>query len=240
MHDVTALRDLNRFKDQMLHLASHELRKPLSLIIGYLDLIRMDTPADSHIQEFIDPAWRASEQMNSKLDDLLRVERIRSSPLELVKVINFGRMLERVLDSLGLLAGAKGQSVEVETAEHLPDVMVDDVLVREAMENLVGNAVKYTPQGGHIRVTTLVDAERVQFIVEDNGMGIAEQDLPRVFETFYRGKQYVDIPIEGHGLGLSFVKAIIERHGGEVWVESKLGVGSRFGFWLPLYHAPAS
>ncbi|MCA9908325.1 MAG: ATP-binding protein, partial [Anaerolineae bacterium] len=106
--------------------------------------------------------------------------------------------------------------------------------VREAMSNLLGNAVKYTPEGGRINVTSYREDQRVYFIVEDTGIGIPLENLPRLFTSFYRVRQPGSEDIEGRGLGLSLVKTIIERHNGEVWVESSPGVGSRFGFWLPL------
>ncbi|MFN8450861.1 MAG: ATP-binding protein [Anaerolineae bacterium] len=109
---------------------------------------------------------------------------------------------------------------------------LNPVLIREAIENLISNAIKYTPDGGRICVRAFIQDDQLHFNVEDNGIGIPKEHLPRIFETFYRAKQAGSEGIEGRGLGLSLVKTIIERHGGEVWIESEQGSGSRFGFWI--------
>ncbi|MFO7321104.1 MAG: ATP-binding protein [Chloroflexota bacterium] len=235
MHDVTTLRDLDRFKSEMLRMASHDLRSPLALIVGYCDLIRMDTPEDSPIHEYLEVVIRSTHRMRTLLDDLLRVEEIRSSPDELQKPTDFSELVNKVVDNLRLLAGAKNQRIELDIRlEGLPPVKLDPTLIRESMENLIANAVKYTGEGGLIRLTSYYDADRVHFVVEDNGIGISEDDLPKIFEWGYRAKRHSETPlVEGRGLGLSLVKTVMERHGGEVWAESQEGVGSRFGFWLP-------
>jgi signal transduction histidine kinase len=109
--------------------------------------------------------------------------------------------------------------------------MGDPMLLGEAMENYLSNAIKYTGYDGHIRVESSIQDEQLHFVVEDNGPGIAAQHLPHLFEAYYR---LPDNPQKGYGIGLNLVKTILERHAGQVWVESKEGVGSRFGFWLPL------
>jgi PAS domain S-box-containing protein len=235
MHDVTTLRDLDRFKGEMLKVASHDLRSPLALIVGYCDLIAMDTPdSSSPIFTYLDVINRSTRRMNNLLDDMLRVEEIRTSPSELHKPTDFGDLVNKVIETMRMTAQTKNQSVEFDVQlGNLPVMTVDPVLIREAMENLVGNALKYTPQGGHILLQSYYDERRVHFIVQDNGIGIPEQDLPHIFEWGYRSKKNQDAPVEGKGLGLSLVNTVLERHRGEVWVESQEGVGSRFGFWLP-------
>jgi two-component system phosphate regulon sensor histidine kinase PhoR len=235
MRDITTLRDLNRFKDEMLQMASHDLRSPLALIVGYCSLITLEVPEDSVIQEYLDVIQRSTERMKALLDDLLRVEQIRNSPLELHEQVDILDLENQVLNNVRPLLESKNQHLEARLAlENLPGVVVNPLLVREAMENLISNAVKYTPPGGRIIVRSYVQAGQLHFIVEDNGIGIPRQALARVFESFYRVRQEESGHEEGRGLGLSLVKTIIERHHGEVWVESEVGVGSRFGFWVPI------
>lgn len=233
-HDVTTLRDLDRFKSEMLKMASHDLRSPLALIVGYCDLIAFDTPPDSPQSEYLDVITRSTRRMSTLLDDLLKVEEIRSSPQELQKSTDFAALVQDVVENLQLLADKKDQSVELDIQlDGMAPITIDPALIREAMENLTVNASKYTPEGGHIEVYAYYDDYRVHFTVVDNGRGVSEHDLPRLFEWGFRAKRHADEEADGKGLGLSMVKTVLERHGGEVWAESQEGVGSRFGFWLP-------
>lgn len=235
MRDITMLRDLNRFKDEMLQMASHDLRSPLALIVGYCSLIEMDTPdPESPVHEYLTVIKRSTERMKGLLEDLLRVEQIRNSPLEMHQQVDFRELVSAVLNNMRPLLDEKQQALETKLQlDGLPGVMINPVLIRESMENLLSNAVKYTPEKGRIRVQAFEQGGRLHFVVEDTGVGIPRAHLPRVFESFFRAKQRGTEKVEGRGLGLSLVKTIIERHNGEVWVESEEGVGSRFGFWLP-------
>jgi PAS domain S-box-containing protein len=235
LRDITTMRDLNRFKDEMLKMASHDLRSPLALIVGYCSLIEIDTPSDSPTQEYLVAIQRATERMQGLLDDLLRVEQIRKSPLELHRKVNFLDVVQAAVDHTLPAAKQKQHTVETDfLLDGVEPVTINPVLIREAMENLIGNAIKYTPEGGRICITVFVQDNSINFSVEDNGVGIPKEHLDRIFETFYRAKQAGTEGIEGRGLGLSLVKTIIERHNGEVWVESQGGSGSRFGFRIPI------
>ncbi len=236
LRDITTLRDLNRFKDEMLQMASHDLRSPLALIVGYCSLIELDTPDDSPIREYLSVIERSIERMRGLLDDLLRVEQIRNSPLEMHRPVDYRDMIKTVINDSYPGAAQKHQRIDsVVALDNVPDeITLNPMLIREAMENLINNAIKYTPEGGVICVKTFAQEDRLHFLVEDNGIGVAKEHLPRLFESFYRTRQSGTEHVEGRGLGLSLVKTIIERHGGEVWVESELGEGSRFGFWIPI------
>lgn len=234
LHDVTTLRDLHRFKDEMLRVASHDLRSPLALIAGYADMVVLDTPEEaSPIHDYVDVIKRSVDRMGTLIDDLLRVERVRNSALELHEQVDLADLTKAATHNMEPSAIAKQQPFEVDLRlDNLPRIIADPVLLRQSMENLIGNAVKYTPEGGKITVYAFREGKRYHFIVQDTGIGIPESDQPYVFESFYRvGNAKAQ---KGNGLGLSFVKGVIERHGGEVWLESELNVGSRFGFWLPL------
>lgn len=235
MRDVTTLLDLNRFKDEMLRMASHDLRSPLALIVGYCSLIALDTPEDSPVQEYLQVILCASERMKGLLDALLRVEQIRKTPLELNEQVIFSELVTTALANAQPIIETKAQTLELDMRlDDVPGITINQLLIREAMENLINNAGKYTPEGGRIIVRAYADEHKLHFVVEDNGIGIPKEHLPRLFQSFYRVKQPGTENIEGRGQGLSLVKTVVERHNGEVWVESELGVGSRFGFWLPL------
>jgi two-component system phosphate regulon sensor histidine kinase PhoR len=232
LHDVTTLRDLHRFKDEMLRVVSHDLRNPVALITTAYDMLKTDMPdlpPDSDIPQYLAIIEQSIQRMETMLDDLLRAEtssRQHINPVE---------MIEDVVGELRPLARNKNQQLQLDIKlDEVTSLLADPLLIREAITNYLSNAIKYTPRGGHIRVRAFVDDGRFVFIVEDDGIGIAPEHLPLVFEPYYRIEQADIEQEEGYGLGLSLVKTIIERHKGEVWVESDIGSGSRFGFWLPL------
>jgi len=235
MHDVTTLIELDRFKNDMLRMASHDLRSPLALITGYCDVIEMDLPPDMpNLFQYLDAVRRTTTRMDNLLTDLLRIERIQSSPLELYEPIVVQNLLATVFEHTEPSALQKGQTL-ITDFHALPEhIVADSIMIREAMENLVSNAIKYTPDGGQIIVRAFSRETSLYFVVEDNGVGIGPEHLPKLFTSFYRAKQAGTEHIDGTGVGLSLVKTVVERHQGKVWVESQVGVGSQFGFWLPL------
>lgn len=219
----------------MLRVASHDLRSPLSLIVGYIDLIGLDLPEDSPLQQYLDVVRRSTERMNTLLDDLLRVERVRNSPLELQEEIDVAKLVRVVLVNMRPSAEAKKQRLNSDVQlDNAPKFIADAVLIRQSMENLISNAIKYTPEGGEISVKAYIENERFYFTVTDTGIGIPQEHLSHIFESFYRVPHETTSAEKGTGLGLSLVKNVIERHDGEVWVTSEVGQGSTFGFWLPL------
>lgn len=236
LHDVTTLADLDRFKNEMLKMASHDLRSPLSLISGYCDMIDLDMGENTppNVRKYVDVIRRTTTRMDNMLNDLLRVERINSSPLELHQPIRILDALKTLTEHMQETAAQKQQVIQTDFHDLPEGITADPVMIREAMENLVTNAIKYTPDKGQITVQAYAQGKRFYFVVQDNGYGMAKEHLPNLFKSFYRAKQPGTEHITGTGLGLSLVKAVIERHHGEVWVESEMGKGSTFGFWLPL------
>jgi two-component system phosphate regulon sensor histidine kinase PhoR len=235
MRDVTQMRDLNRFKDEMLQMASHDLRSPLALIVGYCSLMQLDIDPNTKIAEYLGIVQQQTERMTGLLDDLLRVEKIRTSPSELNERVDFRPIVQTALNNMRPAVENKQQTLKTNVTLDSPTMItINPSLIREAMENLLSNAVKYTPAKGTLTVNVYQEGRRVHYVVEDTGIGIPQEHLSRLFNTFFRARQAGTEDIEGRGLGLSLVKSIIERHKGEVWVESTVGVGSRFGFWLPM------
>jgi signal transduction histidine kinase len=144
-------------------------------------------------------------------------------------------ILERVTGSLQMQAKQKGISLGVEMPKDLPHAIeADGALLQQALYNLVENALKYTPQGGAVTIQLQTDPSALTFAVQDSGIGIPKNDLPRLFEKFYRGTNREALAQRGTGLGLAIVKSIAERHGGKVWAESEPGKGSTFHLQIPL------
>ncbi|MBZ0294392.1 MAG: GAF domain-containing protein [Anaerolineae bacterium] len=232
MHDVTTLRDLHRFKDEMLRVVSHDLRNPVSLIITAQDMLEHDMPPlepDSIIPQYMSIMKQATQRMETMLDDLLREEGSSRQNIDMVELI------ETTVTDLKPLSNQKKQTVVVEiNPDSLPMLLGDPILIREAVENYISNAIKYTGVGGHIVVRAYTESGRFHFEVADNGIGISPADIPNVFEPYFRTEQAAVENEDGYGIGLNLVKKIVERHKGEVMVSSEEGVGSRFGFWLPM------
>lgn len=235
MRDISPQRDLTRFKDEVMKLASHDLRSPLALIIGYASLVSLDLPPDSPVQDYITSIQSATERMTGLLDALMTVEQLRSSPLELNSEVVFRDVVQEALKNLRPQAQQKSQMLMPDVnLDGMPNVSINRTLVREVMENLLGNAIKYSEEGKTIWLRAWYDDEQVKVTVRDEAFGIAAEQIPKIFEAFYRGKQPSGQKSDGRGMGLYLVKTIVQRHNGDIWVESEPGKGSTFGFWLPL------
>ena len=236
MHDVTTLHDLSRFKDEMLRVASHDLRSPLALVTGYADMVIMDTPeANSPVHSYVNTIKGQVEKMSNLVDDLLRVERIRTSPLELRERTDISSLVKLVIVNLRPMAGSKKITLTTDiNLDNVPRIVTDPVLIRQSMENLISNAIKYTASGGTVSVISYFDDKRFYFIVEDDGIGIAEEHLAYVFESFYRVQSSKNKE-KGSGLGLTIVKELILRLNGHIALISnqKQQTGTKISITLP-------
>jgi len=172
--------------------------------------------------------------MTELVVDLLNLARIESDVDQLVEPVQINALVEGAVKGYRARAMGKGLAFHVQVAKSLPVIMGDQALLRQAITNLVDNAIKYTPSG-EVRVRTYVDKSDVLIEVKDTGPGISHADQVRLFEKFYRVKRRDSLDIKGSGLGLAIVKSIVERrHGGRVWVNSQLGAGSSFFIALPI------
>lgn len=233
--DVTSFRELSRFKDEMLRMVSHDLRSPLSGIAGMADLIAQEVPKDGQFQQYMDFILRLTDRMDDLIKELMNVQRIRSSPLENLRHVNFSTLFKDATESQ--LGPARLKNIRYEIDSRLPETVetvADLTLLSQSMINLIGNAIKYTPAGGTVRVSAETSERHINFRVVDTGPGIPARDQNFIFESFYRVKNNATNEKSGYGLGLSLVKNVIERHHGEVWVKSEPDQGSEFGFWLPI------
>jgi PAS domain S-box-containing protein len=238
MQDITYLKQLDQFRTQMIQMASHDLRNPLGVAVGYVELLTADlqplTPLRSQVLQGLD---HALARMQSLIADLLDVERIESGADRRREPVNLDQLTRTVVADLIEQAKAKRQILDVSIADRLPTLSGDSVRLKEALTNLIGNAIKYTPEGGRIWVRLVPDERNVIFEVQDTGYGISKANQARLFQRFFRAKTRGTEHIEGTGLGLSLVKAVIEQHGGRVSVDSDEGQGSIFRVELPLPQA---
>lgn len=227
---VEQLTELDQLKSKFVSDVSHELRTPITSLSLYIDLLEHGKPEkrERYVTGLKEQMARLHKLINDILD-LSRLERDEGGR----SLIDLNSIAEHVTAMERGSAEAAGLTLTCEVAENLPPVVARPDQLTRALTNLVSNAIKYTAAGS-VRVQTRLDAQRVCLEVRDTGRGIPADELPHVFERFYRGKGVSQSTIPGTGLGLSIVKEIIESHGGTVEVESTVGVGSTFRVWLPV------
>jgi signal transduction histidine kinase/DNA-binding response OmpR family regulator len=231
--DVTHFKDLERVKNEFIATASHDLKNPIMSILGYTDLLEKAGPLTDMQRDFSERTRKAGKHMQELVLNLLEMARVDMGVALKLESCDLGQLLAGVTDELRPQADAKQQLLSLTLPKMPLPVTADAMRISQVARNLVGNAVKYTPAGGRVSVKITPGAAAYTVAVEDSGIGIAPADLPLLFEKFFRVQSDATRDIEGNGLGLSIVKAIVEQHGGQVSVESTVGQGSRFSFTLP-------
>ncbi len=232
MHDITHLKDLDRIKSEFVTTVSHDLRSPLTAILGYVELIERAGPLSDQQEEFVDRVRISVEHIADLVSDLLDLGRIEAGLDTTKERTPIGVLMHYALDGVRNPLIAKGLRLETRLQEGLPFVNGDPIRLRQMVGNLLENAMKYTPQGGTIYVEAEAEDEQVILRIRDTGPGIPPLDQPYLFDKFFRAS---NIPAEapGTGLGLSIVKSIVDQHNGRIWVESELGKGATFTVVLP-------
>lgn len=237
-HDITALRKLETVRKDFVANVSHELRTPLTSIKGYVEALLEG--AKDHPEEatrFLHIILKQSDRLNLILEDLLQLSQIESGRVQFRQdPVDLRGVVDRTLASIKPLAEKKQQTLSVAIPQDAPPVIGDEDRLVQVLTNLLDNAVKYSPEGGTIDVTTrpVRGEAMIELTVADSGIGIPEADRPRVFERFYRVDKARSREMGGTGLGLAIVKHIVEGHGGQVWVEGNEPTGSRFIIRLPI------
>jgi len=216
--------------------ASHELRTPLSLIKGYVETIKEGRKEDwDKMQEFLGIIDHNVSQLDNLVRDLLELSRLEyQKGIALNKPCNINDIIKSVLDDLEPFATLKKQTIVKDIPADIPAIQTDADLLRKAISNLLDNAIKYTPDSGRIEISVVAEKDNINIFIKDNGIGIPDEDLARVFERFYRVDKSRSREMGGTGLGLSIVKHIVQTLKGEVSVQSKPGEGSTFTIKLPL------
>ena len=235
LRDVTHFKELDNMKSEFVATVSHDLRSPLTLMRGYATMLEMVGELNEQQQGYVKKIISGVENMSRLVNNLLDLGRIEIGVGLQVENVPVLDILERVTSALQLQASQKNITLNVELPKDMPHaVEADGALLHQGVYNLVENAIKYTPDGGQVTIRARTEPEHLMFEVADSGIGIQEEDLPRLFEKFYRGKQREARAQHGTGLGLAIVHSIAESHGGKVWVESEVGKGSTFFLQIPL------
>ncbi len=237
LHDITKLRKLELVRKDFVANVSHELRTPLSVIKGYIETL-VDGHQDMNLEDrerFLRTIQRHTERLNSLLEDLLTLSRLESiNPGLRRESADFAHLLAGVEEDYRARPAAAGHVLSFRDVPALEPVLIDPLKITQVLENLIDNALKYTPRGSTITVAVQRRDAEIEVSVSDNGPGIPPADLPHIFERFYRVDKGRSREKGGTGLGLSIVKHIVQLHQGRVWVESVQGSGSCFSFSLPL------
>lgn len=234
MQDITYLKQIDRLKNEFVHTVSHDLRSPLTAILGYVDLLDRVGPVNDQQREFIHRVQNSVQNITSLVNDLLELGRIEAGFDIQREVVSLDGILRFALETLGGQISDKKLNLHVDLPTDMPSVRGNPIRLRQMVDNLIGNAIKYTPEGGEISIAVEVQKDQDILRISDNGPGIPPSDQPHIFEKFYRASN-VPKGVGGSGLGLAIVKSIIDNHQGRIWVDSLLGQGTTFTVVLPVY-----
>jgi two-component system phosphate regulon sensor histidine kinase PhoR len=236
LHDVTQLRQLERIRSEFVANVSHELRTPITSIKGFLETLLDGAMHEPEVCErFLSILASETERLARLVDDLLELSRLEKdeAPMTL-ETLNLQAEATQALELVAPMAQEQGLTLALQVPASL-QVKADASQLRQALLNLLDNAIKYTPQGGRVWIegSDVAEDGLVTISVCDTGQGIPSRHVPRLFERFYRVDKARSRAMGGTGLGLSIVRHIVEQHGGQIHVESKMGHGSRFTIALP-------
>src|SRR4030042_5776393 len=239
------LRRLDVMKSEFVSIASHELRTPLAAIKNSVQLVRSGTAGkvNENQEKFLSTAERNINRLTNILNDLLNLSKIESGRIELnFENIELKGMIELMASSLKPHADAKSIQIDVEVSGEIPEVYGDPEKINQILTNLIGNAIKFTPEKGNILITAKLLSndqqrsygERIAVSVKDTGIGNQPEHLDAIFEKFHQVEGSLHRSVSGTGLGLAITKGLVEAHQGKIWVESEMEKGSTFTFTLPM------
>jgi len=235
-----ALENLNEQKNRLLGMAAHDLRNPLGVILAYSDFLESEasTVLDENQRDFVSTIKSSSEFMLHLINDLLDVSTIESGRLHLeCAPADLNELISRNVSLNRVLAQQKRIHLDFDAGKLLPQLTLDRGKIEQVLNNLIGNAVKYSHPETRVSIRVERGDDRVTISVADQGQGIPEADLPKLFQAFGRANVRATAGEQSTGLGLAIVRKIVEGHGGKIFVRSEVGKGSTFSFHLPLDRA---
>ncbi len=234
LQDITHLKKLDRIKSEFVTTVSHDLRSPLTAILGYVELIGRAGPVNDQQAEFIRRVQYSVQSITTLITDLLDLGRIEAGFDTQKEPTHLSLVVRYAVDGLRQQAEAKHQTLTVSVPENLPTIFANPPRMRQMLTNLIDNAIKYTPEGGSVTVAAQAEDDLILLTVADTGMGIPPADQPYIFDKFYRASNTRQ-EFSGTGLGLSIVRSIVENHDGRVWLNSQPDGGTTFTIVLPQY-----
>ncbi len=235
-HDITQLKRLDQVRSDFVANVSHELRTPLSILRGYIETL-VDNPKTSReeLSRILRVMERHSKRLGLLVDDLLSLAQLESSNTNLeIGQVQLSELFDHVLRDWKKKLGEKNLKVIIDLPPDAPSICADETRLQEVLYNLLENAVKYSRANGEIRLQAARRGSEIVLSVSDDGIGISKDDLPRIFERFYRADKARSRELGGTGLGLAIVKHIAQLHGGRVEAESELERGTTIRVLLPI------
>lgn len=224
--------EMAQIKSRLMSVISHELRTPLSSLLGFTELLLEGEHDPEEINEFLKTIYDESRRMKELLDEFLDLQRLDSGRVEVKPApLDFRETVKYIVSSFK--GYASGVEINVDLPSSMKNILADKSKIEQIMRNFVSNAIKYSPNGGEVKISARADGDKLVICVSDQGLGIPKESIPKLFTDFYRVEKESHFSIKGTGLGLSITKQLIEAHGGKAWVESELGKGSQFYFTMP-------
>lgn len=233
VRDITHFREAEELKSTFISVISHELKTPVALIKGYTGTLRRDDVSwdDEIVQDSLEVIEEEADRLTDLIENLLDASRLQAGGISLnLADLAMGNFLERSAERLQ--TQTEKHAIIVELPQDFPVVMADEGRLGQVLSNLISNAIKYSPEGGEIRLSGQVRSDQVIICIQDEGPGIAPGDIPHIFDRFYRADE-ASKTTKGAGLGLFLTRAIVEAHGGRIWVDPRPGDGARICFSLP-------
>jgi two-component system phosphate regulon sensor histidine kinase PhoR len=240
MQDITHLKKLDQMKSEFVSTVSHDLRSPLTTIKGFIDLMDVAGPLSEQQRDFVGRIQKGVTTITELINDLLDIGRIEAEVNLNMEQCAFDEIITQSVDELRDQAESKEQTLVITLPPHTSLVWGNPLRLRQVVDNLVNNAIKYTPEGGKITIWVEEYDSQIALNVRDTGIGISSADQLYIFDKFYRVQSEETEDITGTGLGLAIVKSIVEKHNGRVWVESETGKGSTFTVLLPIHQGEAA
>ena len=237
LEDITHLKTLDRLKNDFIHTISHDLRSPLTAIMGYVELLDRVGPLNEQQKQFIHYIQNSIQNITTLVNDLLDLGRIEAGFDARKDEVALENVLRYTLDNLGRQIEDRQQKLELNIADDIPPIRGNAIRMRQLMDNLLVNAIKYTPEQGTITINLRANEGQVILEVADTGVGIPLADQPHIFEKFYRASN-APKGTPGTGLGLAIVKSIVDNYQGRIWVESVVDMGTKFIIVLPVASEP--
>jgi two-component system NtrC family sensor kinase len=232
LQDITHLKELDRIKSEFVTTVSHDLRSPLTAILGYIELIERAGEINPQQQEFVDRVHSSVQQISLMISDLLDLGRIEAGLDTTKEIASIEKIVRDSFESVVGAASAAGIEMDLQIKGEIGMVFGDPIRLRQMLTNLLDNAIKYTDADDKVSFEARIEDEQIILKLTDTGVGIPQADIPHLFDRFFRGSNIPeDVP--GTGLGLAIVKSILDNHNGRIWVDSEEGEGASFTVVLP-------
>ena len=232
LQDITYLKQIDRLKTEFVHTVSHDLRSPLTAILGYVELLERIGPLTDQQKEFVKRVQASVQNITALVNDLLELGRIEAGYDSQKETIPLEGIISYTTENLRPQVKERGLNLRLDLPQQIPPLRGNPIRLRQMLDNLIGNAIKYTPDNGDITIEVEVQEGQIILRISDTGIGIPPADQPHIFNKFYRATN-APKGVGGSGLGLAIVKSIVDNHQGRIWVESVMGQGTTFVIVLP-------